>query len=76
MINQEIMDGFYQEKRTESVCFVYNDYIQITSGNHCGRKGSIVSLVRIEPDVFYLVELDDDSIGDVEVPQGQLKLCD
>jgi hypothetical protein len=73
MISVEVQDAFYAGKRGDLVKFVINDSVQVTSGEHEGCKGAIISIEEVEPEVVYLVERGDDG-SSIYVAQKHLKL--
>jgi|GEM_PF-1673932 len=58
-------DWHWKDKKPiEGFGFLLNDSVRVMSGSHCGSRGSVVSVVEMEPEPLYLVKLEDRS----EVP--------
>jgi hypothetical protein len=71
-IPKEIEAAFFSQQRSDTVKFAYNDSIEVTSGDHAGKKGIVVFLIEMEPEIKYMLSLDDGT--DIEVGQGAIKL--
>lgn len=71
-IPKEIEAAFFSQQRSDTVKFAYNDSIEVTSGDHAGKKGIVVLLIEMEPEIKYMLSLDDGT--DIEVGQGAIKL--
>ena len=75
MIPVELQDAFYAGRRGDVVKFVINDSVEVTSGEHEGCVGAIISVEEVEPAVVYLVERGDNG-SSIFVPQSCLKLLE
>jgi len=75
MIPVELQDAFYTGRRGDVVKFVINDSVEVTSGEHEGCVGAIISVEEVEPAVVYLVERTDNG-SSIFVPQSCLKLLE
>lgn len=72
-IPKEIEEAFFSQQRGDKVKFAYNDSIEVTSGDHAGKKGIIVLLIEMDPQPQYMLSLDDGT--DIEITQDGLKLA-
>lgn len=54
------------------VNFEHNDSVEIMSGEHEGKFGSLVSICALEPEPIFLIELG--SGFDIRALQSQIKL--
>lgn len=52
------------------VKFLMNDYVVIASGNHAGLSGSVVSIIKFEPNPIYTLETETN--GDLEVRESEI----
>ncbi|MFV0596683.1 hypothetical protein [Shewanella sp.] len=52
------------------VKFSMNDYVVIASGRHAGLSGSVVSVIKFEPNPPYVVETEKN--GDIEVRESEI----
>ena len=73
MIDEKLEKEFFQSKRSETLPWVINDAVEITSGPHAGKRGSVISISSVEPELTYSVELGNGT-GDVLVTAKQAKL--
>lgn len=53
----EAFHAWMQSERVPGVAFSLNESVLVVEGEHAGTSGAVVSLVSVEPDVCYLVEL-------------------
>lgn len=72
----DVQAQFFAGQRTQAVRFVLNDVVEIVSGPHAGRKGAVVSLVRVDPEPAFVVELIERPFADLEVPQSSILLVE
>ena len=72
-MKQEFIKNFFEGLRSDSLPFVINDCVEITSDKNKGKAGSIISIVQTEPKLEYLVEFGDGS-GDLVIEAIWLKL--
>ena len=75
MINKELIEAFYEGKRSNVLPFVINDGVEITGGENKGKRAAVISPEEIEPEAIYLIELGDGS-GDVVIHAQYLKLLE
>jgi hypothetical protein len=59
MIPVGLQDDFYAGKRSELIKFVINDCVEVTSGEHQGVRGAIISIEAVDPEIIFLVERGD-----------------
>ena len=57
---------------SEQVRFAINS-VRVTAGPHAGRTASVISLVAMEPEVLFILELGSPPWGDIEVPQASIE---
>lgn len=74
-IPDHIQDAFYAGKRSESVKFVINDAVEMTTGEHAGKLCAVISIQRLEPEVVYLVEHGKDG-SSIIVSESALRLIE
>ncbi len=70
----DIGQRFVNHEPIHGVTFEHNDYVLVTAGENSGRRGSLVTVVEMDPEPVYLVEIEWG--GDVRIPQSQLKHAD
>ncbi len=75
-IPNDMEQRFLSGQRSERVRFAINDAVRITSGPHAGRKASVISLVRADPEAIFIVEPGEAPWGDIEVAQSDLALVE
>ena len=56
--------------RLAGVRFIMNDYVEVRSGPHVGESGSVVSVIKFEPNASYIVEAE--SGKDIEVREEEI----
>lgn len=66
----EFHNSWLGGEKLESVKFLHNDYVHVISGKYCGEQGSLVSIVKIEPNPSYIVETE--SGKDIEVKESEI----
>jgi ribosomal protein S4E len=69
--NPEQITAFLSGERVGSARFQMNDYVIVTSGEHSGQSGSIVSLELLDADPLYLLETE--SGADVGVRESEIE---
>jgi hypothetical protein len=69
-LNQAFLAGDY----INGVRFKHNDYVLVWSGSHIGTAGSLVSLLSLEPEPTFIIELE--SGQDAEVIQADIQLAE
>jgi transcription antitermination factor NusG len=74
-IPSEAIERFYRGERNSAVRFTVNDSVRITSGEHEGRTGAVISIVAMEPQVTLLVEPSGPPYGDLHVAQPDLEFA-
>ena len=55
------------------VRFMMNDYVEVRSGQHIGESGSVVSVIKFEPNTSYIVETE--SGKDIEVREEEIEIA-
>ena len=71
-ISKDIEDKFYEGIATKRTRFGINASVLIVRGPYQGQRGSILSLVTIDPQPRYLVELEngmDSQIDEADLSQ-------
>ncbi|MFN6196181.1 MAG: hypothetical protein ACK58T_42810 [Phycisphaerae bacterium] len=74
LIPKECDQQFLASRRSPSVPFVINDAVQVVTGPYSGRRGSVVSVAAVEPELVLVVELGDGL--DVELVAKHMRLID
>ena len=59
--------------RVSGVFFLMNDYVQVISGKHVGELGSVVSISKLEPLPFYVIETETGT--DIEVIETEIQIA-
>lgn len=73
MNTSDLLQAFLNGEHIASVRYAHNDYVQVVAGAHAGQSGSLVSLLSVDPEPLYVVELE--SGIDAEVLQSELYLA-
>ncbi len=63
-------NDFLAHKPIAGVRFEHNEYVRVISGDHEGKKGSLVSVEELGEDPLFLLELE--SRFDVGIRQSQI----
>lgn len=71
---QDIAQAFLDHTPIPGVLFEHNDYVHIVGGPHSGNSGSLVTVISLEPEPKFTLELE--SGFDVEVMQSHIKHAD
>lgn len=71
-IPKDVESAFFAQQRSDTVKFCYNDNIEVVSGDYAGKKGIVVLMLDMEPEIKYMISLEDGT--DIEVDQDALKL--
>ena len=71
---KEIEELWFNSEPVPGAAFQLNDEVLITSGTLKGEKGAAISLLALEPEPVYLVELS--SGAGAEVAQSDLRRAD
>lgn len=71
---KSIEDDFFAGRRSDLVPFVINDAVEVVYGLHTGRRGAVISIDAVEPELRLRVELDDGF--DVQLVAKQIRLMD
>jgi len=71
--DQKTNNAFYNGNKINEVQFVLNDFVEIGSGFEMGKFGSVISLVSLEPEPIYHIEIDGNE-GEREIPQSSLRI--
>lgn len=64
--------AFLSRERVVGVEYQHNDYVRVIDGPYHGKHGSLVSLLSVDAEPTFLVELEEG--GDIELRQSQLCL--
>jgi hypothetical protein len=70
-VPREVEDCWYVGNRIEGIDFYYNDAVLVAEGANSGEGGAVVSLLRLNPEPEYLIELGSGA-GDIKVFQSNL----
>lgn len=70
MNGAELSQAFLNQAPIEGVTYSHNDYVEIVSGTHEGKFGSLVTVLQLMPEPLFVLELE--SGIDVEVLQSQI----
>jgi transcription antitermination factor NusG len=68
VLNQSFLAG----EQIQGLRFKHNDYVSVISGPHAGIAGSLVSLLSLDPEPIFVMELE--SGRDAEVAQTDIQL--
>lgn len=71
MDRQQIIDLWMQQENIPAASFRMNDSVEVVEGDLSGEKGCLISLIELEPEPMYLVEISDGS--EVRLEESQLK---
>lgn len=74
MHNKDIGQAFLDRVSIPEVSFWHNDYVHVVSGPHAGSSGSLVTVLSLQPEPRFVLELE--SGFDVEVYQSEIKRAD
>lgn len=70
MTSKDLNQAFLNRESVAGVEYQHNDYVRVIDGVNKGKNGSLISLLAIETEPTFLVELEQG--GDIEVRQSQL----
>jgi hypothetical protein len=70
----QVAQTFLNREPIAGVLFFHNDFVNVVSGDSAGLKGSLVTILTLDPEPQYLVELE--SGLDVPVWQSHLSRGD
>jgi hypothetical protein len=68
----DIGQAFLNHTEIAGVRFMHNEYVEILQGKHSAQRGSLVTVLTLEPQPTFIMELE--SGFDVEVVQSFLRL--
>jgi len=71
---QDIAQAFLNHTPIKGVQFEHNDYVRIVAGSHAGQFGSLITVIGLEPEPKFVLELE--SGFDIEIMQSQIKYAD
>lgn len=71
-VPREIEDRWYAGQRIIGVDCYVDDAVSVVDGPHSGKIGTVISLLRMNPEPEYLVELGSGA-GDIKVFQSRLR---
>jgi hypothetical protein len=69
-----ICEAFLNGEAIPGVFYMHNDYVRVISGSSAGSSGSLVSLVEVEPEPLYILELE--TGFDIKVRQSEIGLVE
>ena len=70
MASIDLGQDFLDHAHIDGVQFEHNDHVRIIDGPHAGQSGSLVTVLTIDPQPRYILELE--TGFDVEVLQSQI----
>jgi hypothetical protein len=68
----EHIDSWFAGESIAGVRFRLNDAVRVSSGQHAGMVGSVISLLAVQPEPRYIVETS--SGRDVEILDHELQI--
>lgn len=68
----DIIQAFLDREAIPSVSFMHNDYVRVVSGALVGSRGSLVTVLELEPEPLFVLELE--SGFDIQVRQSEIQL--
>ncbi len=74
MDKRDLGQAFLDRIPIPGVQFFHNDCVRIVAGPHAGVAGSLVTVLSLEPEPRFVLELESGS--DVEVLQSEIRLAD
>lgn len=70
MTVRDLGQAFLNQEPIDGVLYFHNDYVHVVAGLHAGKAGSLVTVLVLEPEPRFILELD--SGFDVEVVQSEI----
>ena len=67
---REIAQAFLDQANIPGVLFSHRDAVRVLAGQHAGKVGELVTVVAVDPEPVYVVELTNGF--DVEVLQSEI----
>ncbi|WP_445145032.1 hypothetical protein [Dyella sp. Tek66A03] len=64
--------AFLNREPIDGVLFMHNNYVEVISGKVAGSFGSLVTVLDLEPEPMFVLELE--SGFDAQVSQSQIRL--
>ena len=71
MDQQQVYDLWMCQAEVPGASFTLNDSVEVVEGSLAGEKGSLISLIKLEPEPVYLVEISDGS--EVQLKESYLQ---
>ena len=72
-MNQEEIDRlWFSLSNVPGALFKFDDAVDIITGEHKGKGGTVLSLLLLEPEPVYMIELGSGE-GDVKIKEANLK---
>lgn len=68
----DIGQAFLDREAIPGVSFMHNDYVRVVSGELEGSSGSLVTVLELEPEPLFVLELE--TGFDVKVRQSEIEL--
>lgn len=70
----DIGQAFLNREEIVGVLFIHNDYVRVVSGELSGSFGSLVTVLELEPEPLFILELE--TGFDVRVRQSEIELIE
>jgi hypothetical protein len=74
MLSHDLGQAFLNRDVIPGVFFFHNDFVRVVAGPYKGGAGSLVTVLQVNPEPHYLLELE--SGYDVEVAQSEIENAD
>ncbi|MFT3758960.1 hypothetical protein [Thauera sp.] len=71
MDTASLCQAFLDRAEIPGVEFWHNDYVRVVSGSHVGATGSLVTVLSLQPEPRFVLELE--SGFDIEVHQSEIQ---
>jgi hypothetical protein len=71
MHQRKIVDLWMRQEEVSGASFKLNDPVEVVEGDLAGERGSLISLIELEPEPVYLVETSDGL--DVKLKESHLQ---
>jgi hypothetical protein len=72
--SEDLAQAFLDRVSIPGITFWHNDYVRVVSGTHSGSAGSLVTVLSLQPEPRFVLELE--SGFDVEVYQSEIERAD
>jgi len=74
MSTRDLEQAFLNREPIDGVLYFHNDFVRVVAGPHGGTAGSLVTVLSLEPEPRFVLELE--SGFDVEVLQSEIAHAD